>query len=49
MVNALLRGLRGGDVQPGLDTELVGKLLAMQGRVSGFLAFEDAVPSALLC
>ncbi|WP_249734943.1 GNAT family N-acetyltransferase [Bradyrhizobium sp. sGM-13] len=48
MVAALLGELEGGQMQDGLDTQLVVDLLAMKERVYGFLAFTEARPVGLI-
>lgn len=48
MVDALLAELGAGHVQAGLDIQLVADLLAMKGRISGFLAFTEERPVGII-
>lgn len=48
MVAALVAELGAGDVQAGLDAELVADLLAMKERVFGFLAFAQERPVGVI-
>lgn len=48
MVAALLAELGAGHVQTGFDNQLVANLLAMNERISGFLAFTEERPVGII-
>ncbi|MGY4408618.1 GNAT superfamily N-acetyltransferase [Bradyrhizobium sp. LB7.1] len=48
MVAALLAELEAGHVEAGLDPKLVSDLLAMEDRITGFLAFTEERPVGII-